>query len=225
MKYGDAVTFVQKSSDGTVRRLNAIVLATAAHVALTADRKPVPDADASEHLDIAFPVPTLVPEGQVLKTRNVEEVFRLAYDVAPYVEGAWVGYEFASIRTAEGFSLPPLGDLTSSESLTAAPVATFPVPTEALLALSGRIQTYGPELPVSPDAVVPSACMLIDTDTLVGDIAEAEGQLTRATDTMGELNQKVLDLEKQAGKPSAADLDADAAEKKATAATDQTAHE
>jgi hypothetical protein len=223
MKYGDAVTFVQKSSDGTVRRLNAIVLATAAHVALTADRKPVPDADASEHLDIAFPVPTLVPEGQVLKTRNVEEVFRLAYDVAPYVEGAWVGYESASIRTAEGFSLPPLGDLTSSESLTAAPVATFPVPTEALLALSGRIQTYGPELLVSPDAVVPSACMLIDT--LIGDIAEAEGQLTRATDTMGELNQKVLELQKQAGKPSAADLDADAAEKEATAATDQTAHE
>lgn len=223
MKYGDAVTFVQKSSDGTVRRLNAIVLATAAHVALTADRKPVPDADASEHLDIAFPVPTLVPEGQVLKTRNVEEVFRLAYDVAPYVEGAWVGYEFASIRTAEGFGLPPLGDLTSSESLTAAPVATVPVPIQALLALSGRIQTYGPELPISPDAVVPSACMLIDT--LIGDIAEAEGQLTRATDTMGELNQKVLDLEKQALKPIAADLDADAAEKKATAATDQTAHE
>lgn len=223
MKYGDAVTFVQKSSDGTVRRLNAIVLATAAHVALTADRKPVPDADASEHLDIAFPVPTLVPEGQVLKTRNVEEVFRLAYDVAPYVEGAWVGYELASIRTAEGFSLPPLGDLTSSESLTAAPVATVPVSIQALLALSGRIQTYGPELPVSPDAVVPSACMLIDT--LIGDIAEAEGQLTRATDTMGELNQKVLDLEKQAGKPSAADLDADAAEKQATAATDQAAQE
>lgn len=98
MKYGDAVVLVQKNPDGTVRRGNAIVLASSLHVPTTADRKPVKDADASDHLDLAFPVPTLVPDGAAPKTRNVDELFRLAYDVAPYVEGAQVGYEVAEVE-------------------------------------------------------------------------------------------------------------------------------
>lgn len=100
MKYGDAVVLVQKNPDGTLRRGNAIVLASSLHVPTTADRKPVLGADKKpvdpvEHLDLAFPVPSLAPDGGAPKTRNMDEIFRPAHDVPPYVEGAWVGYEVA----------------------------------------------------------------------------------------------------------------------------------
>lgn len=93
MKYGDAVVFVQKQGDGSLRRVNAIVLASSVHGAVTADRKPVLGSPKEEHLDLAFPVMSLVPDGQVLKTRNLEEIFRPAYDVRPWADGAWVGWE------------------------------------------------------------------------------------------------------------------------------------
>lgn len=94
MKYGDAVVLVQKNhSDGSLRRLNAIVLASSLRVPTTADRKAIEGAEKTEHLDIAFPVPTLVPDGGVLKTRDTGEIFRPSYDVGPYVDGAWLGYE------------------------------------------------------------------------------------------------------------------------------------
>lgn len=92
MKYGDAVVYVQKSSDGTVRRFNAIVLGSSLHVPVTQDRKPVAGADKEEHLDLAFPVLSLAPNGG-LKTRSLEEIFRPAYDVRKMVDGAWVGFE------------------------------------------------------------------------------------------------------------------------------------
>lgn len=98
MKYGDVVVLVQKNgSDGSLRRLNAIVLASANH-APNVLGKPASDvkklhADAVEHLDLAFAVPTLVPDGGVLKTRNLEEIFRPAFTVAPYVADAWIGWE------------------------------------------------------------------------------------------------------------------------------------
>ena len=92
--YGDAVVLVRKSRDGSIERLNAIVLATSTHTPITLDRKPVKDADPGEHLDIAYAVQT--PTGQPPKTRDMGEIFRPAYDVAPYVEDAWVGYEEAA---------------------------------------------------------------------------------------------------------------------------------
>lgn len=100
MKYGDAVVLVTKSADGTLRRANAIVLASNLHVPTTADRKPILGADnkpvaAVEHLDLAFPVTSLAPDGGAPKTRNMDEIFRPAHDVAPYREGAWSGYEVA----------------------------------------------------------------------------------------------------------------------------------
>lgn len=93
MKYGDRVTLVQKNTDGSLRRLNAIVLASSTHTPLTHDRKVVKDAKPCLHIDLAYAVPTLVPDGGVLKTRNMEEIFRPAYDVAPYLDDAWIGYE------------------------------------------------------------------------------------------------------------------------------------
>lgn len=96
--YGDAVVFVQKQPDGSLRRSNAIVLASSLHSPTGPDRKPLKDADGvvlpkEEHLDLAFAVLSLAPEGQVLKTRNMDEIFRPAYDVRPAVDGAWVGWE------------------------------------------------------------------------------------------------------------------------------------
>lgn len=88
MKYGDAVVLVQKSAvDGSLRRLNAIVLDSRVHDHVRADRKLV--AKDVEHLDLAFPVPAEATP----KTRNFDEIFRPAHDVPPFVDGAWVGYE------------------------------------------------------------------------------------------------------------------------------------
>lgn len=113
--YGDAVVLVLKSGD-VVSRLNAIVLASSLHAPMTLDRKPIKDAEPVEHLDLAYPAQSLAPGG-ILKTRNFDEIFRNAYSVGPYGDGLAIGYEELPVRTAEGFELPPLGELTSSESL------------------------------------------------------------------------------------------------------------
>ena len=102
LKYGDVVVKVQripgKDGTATISRVNAIVLGSALKHALSNDRKPLTDAAGQklapvEHIDIAFPDPGLVPDGQALKTRNVDSIFRLAYDVKPYEEGAAIGFE------------------------------------------------------------------------------------------------------------------------------------
>lgn len=98
LKYGDVVVKVQRLRDGSISRVNAIVLASAVHVPTAVDRTPLKDAAgqvvaASEHIDLAYPDPGLVTEGQTLKTRNVESIFRLAYDVAPYESGNAIGWE------------------------------------------------------------------------------------------------------------------------------------
>jgi hypothetical protein len=102
LKYGDVVVKVQKSrgKDGEVivTRVNAIVLSSVLKQPLGADRKPQTDAAGKklapvEHIDLAFPDPGLVPEGQSLKTRNVDSIFRLAYDVKPWAEDAQIGFE------------------------------------------------------------------------------------------------------------------------------------
>jgi hypothetical protein len=102
LKYGDVVVKVQKvnGKDGTVTvsRVNAIVLASSLKQGLRADRKPLTDTAGKklapvEHIDLAFPDPGLVPEGQTLKTRNVDSIFRLAYDVKPWEKDAQIGYE------------------------------------------------------------------------------------------------------------------------------------
>jgi hypothetical protein len=92
MKQGDAVVLVKKAADGTVVRQNAIVIASVSYVPITADRKPIPGAVAEEHLDLAIPVISDVP----LKTRNLDELFRLAYSVREISEDLSFGFEVGS---------------------------------------------------------------------------------------------------------------------------------
>lgn len=165
MKYGDRVTLVQKSTDGSLRRLNAIVLATARHIPLTHDRKPVQDAGPSDHVDLAFPVPTLVPDGAVLKSRDTGEIFRIAYDVAPYADGAWIGYETVADADADALK----AELAAERAKCGAALA---------------------------------------------DLAECEHQLAKANDKL-----EIAGRSKSDAAPSAADLDAHAAEEAARAAT------
>lgn len=83
MRYRDAVTLVRKDPRGNLERVPAIVLAANVHVPLGADRKPVKDAPAALHVDLAFPVASTTPDGSGPKTRSMDEIFRLAYDVPP----------------------------------------------------------------------------------------------------------------------------------------------
>ena len=118
LKYGDVVVKVQKlrGKDGavTISRVNAIVLSSSVKTALGADRKPLTDADGKklepvEHIDLAFPDPGLQ---QPLKTRAMDLIFRPAYDVAPWTEDAWIGYE---VPVTEIPVIEPAGEAVAAE--------------------------------------------------------------------------------------------------------------
>lgn len=141
--YGDSVVLVRRAQDGTTSRTNAIVLASIVRVPLNLDRKPIKDAKPIEHLDVAFPELSLAPNGQGLKTRNLEEIFRLAYDVTPFEEGKWIGFEVPAVAEA-----PELVDGQI-------------VPLVQLVDLSTEVSKFDPSLEVSPDAVVPSATIAL----------------------------------------------------------------
>lgn len=160
-KYGDAVLLVQKSRDGNVRRVNAIVLGSRDRSPTSADQK-ILEVDGvalpeEEHLDLVYPDPGLVPEGQMLTTRDVDSIFRKTYETRAWTEDAWIGFE-------EG----------AQEQLAHARKAI--------------------------------------SDMNAG-IAVLRQQLAETTEGRDEALQQLADQGKR--KPSAADLDADAAEKKA----------
>jgi hypothetical protein len=97
-KFGDVVVLNKKSPDGSLRRVNAIVIASAVQ---SADAKLLTGLrdhrgallPAGEYLDLAFP--REYPEGHLIKTRDMESLFQPAYHVAPWKEGAHVGWESA----------------------------------------------------------------------------------------------------------------------------------
>lgn len=98
LEYGNVVVLVRKTRDGAISRVNAFVLGTAVHTPLRADRSPVLGEDGNpvapaEHPDLIYCEPTAVPPGQSLKTRVLENFLRHAYDVAPYADGSWIGWE------------------------------------------------------------------------------------------------------------------------------------
>lgn len=98
LEYGNVVVLVRKTRDGALSRVNAFVLGTAVHTPLRADRSPVLGEDGNpvapaEHPDLIYCEPTAVPPGQSLKTRVLENFLRHAYDVAPWTDGAWIGWE------------------------------------------------------------------------------------------------------------------------------------
>jgi hypothetical protein len=95
MKYSDSVTLVQRQSDGSITRTNALVLASAIqpknasiHTGLKNQHGLLPEG---EYLDLAFLTP--MPDGQVLKTTSAENYTRPAHLVAPWKDGAVIGWE------------------------------------------------------------------------------------------------------------------------------------
>jgi hypothetical protein len=97
LKYGDAVILVKKSSDGEIHRLNAIVLGVSVHAPISADRKVIKKLgkplDAEEHLDLAFA--RQMPPGHALKSHDLGLVFQPAYDVRPWGEDLYIGWQYA----------------------------------------------------------------------------------------------------------------------------------
>jgi hypothetical protein len=88
--YGDAIVYVQKQPDGTVRLTNAIVLASTNQAPTDINRRAIKGAAFEEHIDLAFPV-RLAP-GTLLKTRAADEIFRPAFSVKQFTPDAWTGF-------------------------------------------------------------------------------------------------------------------------------------
>ncbi len=155
--YGDAVVLVRRGSDGTVTRTNAIVLASRIRLRTTLDRKPVPETDPVEHLDVAYPELSAAPKG-VLRTSNMEDIFRPAYNVAPWEDGQWIGYEIPFLCCAKSSGDgQPAGDWTAAGQ----DKDGYPVPLAQLVDLSTLIGQIDGSLEVCPDAVVPSAIVAV----------------------------------------------------------------
>lgn len=99
-KFGDGVTLIQKSPDGSLTRVSAIVLASRIQPdgAETLNPKQVELAKAikdhngpkpgGEYLDLAIPTVTL---GQTVNDLSV--LFRRGYAVPEWYDGSWIGWE------------------------------------------------------------------------------------------------------------------------------------
>ena len=103
--YGDNVVLVKKSPDGTIRRVNAIVLASSMHVPRTVDHKAIPDAALEEHLDLMFP--RIMPDGHAPKSRAAEDIFQPAYDQRPWQDGLWSGWQPGCVTPVAPAPAPP----------------------------------------------------------------------------------------------------------------------
>src|SRR5208283_3477684 len=107
LKYGDAVVLVQKRPDGTVHRVNAIVLHSVVQPpnvhrskALRDHKSPLPEG---EYLDLAFP--REVVEGQQFKPQSIYSAFSGAVCVPQYKDGATIGWELPDTFEAENAEL------------------------------------------------------------------------------------------------------------------------
>ncbi len=107
LKYGDAVVLVQRLPDGTLRRVNAIVMHSAVQPpnvhrskALKDHRGIIPEG---EYLDIAFP--RVLADGQALKSRTMEALFQPDWAVPAWKEGANKGWELPATFEAENAKL------------------------------------------------------------------------------------------------------------------------
>ncbi len=107
LKYGDAVVLVQKRPDGTVHRVNAIVLHSVVQPpnvhrskALRDHKGPLPEG---EYLDLAFP--REVVEGQQFKPQSIYSAFSGAVCVPQHKDGATIGWELPDTFEAENAEL------------------------------------------------------------------------------------------------------------------------
>jgi hypothetical protein len=121
LKYGDAVTLIQKSPDGkSLRRVNAIVLRSdtqradksrSSGFALNdAQGKALPEG---EYLDLAFPRD--IPEGHSIKASDMGGIFQPSYVTPPWKEGAFKGWQTGSATAV----VPDSAPLPSAEDLDA----------------------------------------------------------------------------------------------------------
>lgn len=95
LKFGDAVVLVQKSPDGIVRRVNAMVLTSAVQPSNPNPSQALKDhkgvLDPGEYLGLIFP--RAFPEGQVPKTSDLDVLFQRTVGTGPWKDGAWIGWE------------------------------------------------------------------------------------------------------------------------------------
>jgi hypothetical protein len=109
LKYGDVVVLVLKSrveDKDVLRRVNAVVLDSAIQLPGATSRTGLKTAHGivlpeGEYLDVCYPDPALVSEGQRLKSRNIEQIFRFASAVPAWKDGLWVGWEVPSAPSVE----------------------------------------------------------------------------------------------------------------------------
>ena len=125
LKYGDAVVLVQRLPDGTLRRVNAIVMHSAVQPpnvhrskALKDHRGIIPEG---EYLDIAFP--RVLAYGQALKSRTMEALFQPDWAVPAWKEGANKGWELPATFEAENAELK--AQLVAEQALNDKIVATY----------------------------------------------------------------------------------------------------
>lgn len=144
LKYGDCVVLVQKSRDPqtkevSVQRTNAFVMRSVvqpegaekfspAKVQSTQALKgpntqPLP---GGEYLDLMYPRP--LPNGQTSTTVQMPElIFGRAHAVAPWKEGAFIGWELPRYEDGKVTSgLPTAGDLDAVAADDAAPAPIEP---------------------------------------------------------------------------------------------------
>lgn len=94
-KYRDAVVLIKKSPDGTIRRVNAIVLRSVEQIP-NAPRSTALRAQngvnlpPGEYLDLAFPRDLGGQEGTL---GSVESVFSKAHNVPAWKEESWIGWQ------------------------------------------------------------------------------------------------------------------------------------
>lgn len=130
LKFGDSVILVQKSRGGdgkeTVSRVNAIVLASAVQAPDVHRSQALRDHKgntlaAGEYLDLAFPNLGLALEHTPIP-RAVEQIFKLAYSVAPWTPDKWIGWEPISVESQ------PQSDNWVVQPLRPAAAVSSPVP-------------------------------------------------------------------------------------------------
>ena len=111
-EYGDSVVLIKKSPDGSIRRVNAIVLSSVSQVAMTPS---TPRSHAlrdskgtvlpeGEYLDVMYPREF---DGQPPKSLALDLIVQKAHSVPPWVEGAWIGWQGDSTGPAPPSDLSP----------------------------------------------------------------------------------------------------------------------
>lgn len=113
LKYGDSVTLIKKSREGdkdVLRRVNAIVLHSASQPPNVSRSNALKGPGSvlipeGEYLDLAYPRD--LPEGQIVKSRDMSTIFQPTYATPPWQEGASIGWQAGSATAVPPVEAPP----------------------------------------------------------------------------------------------------------------------